>query len=266
MEKFVKLIGFLIVPFLLLTQGCQKDSGLDNSSDSVPVLKSKMMNTFYGPTVPVGNGVARAWVTVDMNGDPTSAGINLSEKALEKLPAEPSSYVLDFPKTKGKNFYTHALLDWNPQGHEPPGTYDIPHFDFHFYIISKEARLAIGPNDTIQFANAPAAKYIPPFYIQIPGGVPQMGAHWADVLSPEFHGQVFTKTFIWGSYDGAFTFWEPMVSMNYLLSHPNDLVPLRQPSAYKVDGWYANSYKVAYSVNPNEYTVALTDLVFHNGE
>lgn len=132
MEKFVKLIGFLIVPFLLLSQGCQKDSGLDNSSDFNPVLKSKMLNTFYGPTVPVGNGIARAWVLIDSNGDPISVGINLSDKALEKLPAEPSSYVLDFPKTKGKNFYTHALLDWNPQGHEPPGIYDIPHFDFHF--------------------------------------------------------------------------------------------------------------------------------------
>ncbi len=266
MEKFIKIVGFFVIPILLMMQGCQKEDGLNISSDSNPVLKSKLMNTFYGPTVPVGNGVARAWVSVDLNGDPTSVGINLSEKALEKLPAEPASFVLDFPKTKGRNFYTHGLLDWNPQGHEPPGIYDIPHFDFHFYIISEEARLAIGPNDTVQFANAPAAKYIPPFYIQIPGGVPQMGAHWADVLSPEFHNVVFTKTFIWGSYDGSFMFWEPMVSLNYLLSHPHDLVTLRQPSAYQRDGWYASSYQVLYSTNPNEYTIALTDLVFHKGE
>lgn len=266
MKNKLRLLLFLVAPMFFLVQSCQKDTEIAATKDSVPELKSKSLKIFYGPTVPFGNGVARAWVSVDLNGDPTGVGINLSEKALSKLPSESSSFVLQFPKTKGLNFYTHALIDWNPVGHEPPGVYDVPHFDFHFYIIPESERLAIGPNDLTEFANAPAAKYIPPLYLQTPGGVPQMGAHWVDLLAPEFNGGKFTKTFIWGSYDGNFIFWEPMVTLEYLLSHPDDLESLRQPLAFQRDGWYATSYKVAYTTSPNEYTIALMGLVFHKGE
>lgn len=69
-------------------------------------------------------------------------GVNLSEKALENLPTEPAQYVLILPKNKGKNFYTHVLIDWNPQGHEALFAYGLPHFDFHFYIIPNDARMA----------------------------------------------------------------------------------------------------------------------------
>lgn len=267
MKKSIRLaLVFLVVPVLFLMEGCRKDDETIVSSNSDVVLKSKSLNTFYGPTIPIGNGVGRAWVAVNQQGDPTAVGINLSEKALEKLPLEPTQFVLDLPKTKGENFYTHALVDWNPEGHEPPGVYDLPHFDFHFYIISNEARMAIGPNDLAQFANAPDAKYVPSAYWQIPGGVPQMGAHWVDVTSPEFNGGIFTKTFIWGSYDGSFIFWEPMITRDYLLSHPDDVIPVRQPEAFEKDGWYATNYKISYTTNPNQYTVALTNLNYHQGE
>ncbi len=82
---------------------------------------------------------------------------------MEKLPAENSECILPFPKTKGMHFYTHGYLDWNPQGHIPVGIYDKPHFDFHFYIISNEARMAIGANDNIQFATYPDPIYRPLF-------------------------------------------------------------------------------------------------------
>jgi hypothetical protein len=91
-----------------------------------------------------------------------------------------------------------------------------------------------------------------------------MGAHWVDLLSPEFHGVKFTNTYIWGSYSGKFIFWEPMLTLAYLQSQPNDLIPLRQPAKYQKDGWYAQKYQVSYSLFPNlntgEYTVALKNL------
>ena len=257
MKNPIRLIlVFLVIPALSFLESCQ-------TQDEIIIPSS---NTFYGSSVSIGNGVARAWVSVNSNGDPTAVGINLSEKALEGLPLEQTQYVLPLPKNKGKDFYTHALLDWNPKGHEPVGIYDLPHFDFHFYIIPNEERMAIGPKDSVKFANAPASKYAPSHYMQTPGGVPQMGAHWADLLSPEFSKKTFTKTFVWGSYDGKFIFWEPMVTLEYLLSHPNDLDSLRQPSSYQRDGWYANKYKVSYSTNPNEYIVALKDLQFQQGK
>jgi len=268
MKNFVKLILiFLVIPVFSLMQGCQKDdSALVQQGQSDPGLKNMLLNTFYSSAMPIGDGVGRAWVTVNKDGDPTAVGISLSEKALEGLPEQASQYVLELPRNKGMHFYTHALLDWNPQGHAPAGIYDLPHFDFHLYIVSNEARMAIGPNDDAQFANYPASKYIPSLYIPAPPGVPQMGLHWADLTSPEFNGGTFTKTFIWGSYDGSFIFWEPMVTRAYLLRHPMVEVAVRQPQAYQRDGWYAGKYKVWYSTSPNEYTVALTDLTYHMGE
>lgn len=262
---------FLAISSLAVVESCQKENANQfapaSTDNSLLGLKSADIRTFYGPTQPVGNGVGRAWVQVNASGDPTSVGITLSGKALERLPEEDAQFVFFFPKVKGKNFYTHMLVDWNPHGHEPAHIYDKPHFDFHFYIIPNEARLAIGPNDLVQFANAPAPQYVPSNYMQIPGGVPQMGAHWADLESPEFQpGGTFTRTFIWGSYDGAFIFWEPMITMEYLLSHPNETIPVRQPQAYARDGWYAMNYNVSFSEKPDQYTVALTNLTYHQGE
>lgn len=271
MKKIVRFLLFLlVVPVLFFTESCQKNEEVlaptGSNIDSELVLKSKSLNTFFGPAVPVGKGIARAWISVDKQGTPTAVGINLSEMALSGLPHDPAQFVLDFPDMKGGNFYKHALVDWNPEGHEPPGVYDLPHFDFHFYIVPNEDRMAIGPSDPDKFGIAPAEKYIPPMYAPTPGGVPQMGAHWVDVTSPEFNGGIFTKTFIWGSYDGSFIFWEPMITLDYLLTQPNDLIALRQPEAFQKDGWYATNYKISYTKNPNQYTVALTNLIFHVGE
>lgn len=265
-RNFSFLPIFFMGAAIIVLQACQKEDLADlqyeSASPSSGTLKSQFSQTFYGPTVPVGNGIARAWITQDKNGVPSAVGVTLSEKALEKLPDHMEEYVLFFPGQAGSDFYTHALIGWNPEGHEPPGIYDLPHFDIHFYIVSNEDRMAIGPNDLVQFENLPAPIYAPPAYIKTPGGIPQMGAHWVDVLSPEFQGGIFTKTFIWGSYDGEFIFWEPMVTRAYLQSQPNDEVLLRLPSAYQREGWYATKYKVAYSSTPGTYTIALSGLVY----
>ena len=269
-KDYLKFVLVLALGVIVLVQACQKEdqfsSPLNTSASSKAEFKAYSVNTFYSPTLPIGNGVVRAWVKENINGEPVSVGVNLSEKALQNLPSVPSQYVLILPKNKGQNFYTHVLLDWNPQGHEPAHVYDVPHFDVHFYIISNEDRLAIGPNDIAEFANAPASQYVPDHYLQLPGGVPQMGAHWADLLSPELNGGSFTKTFILGSYDGNFIFWEPMITRDYLLTHPNSITDVRQPEVYQHDGYYATQYKVSYSVSPKEYSIALVNLVYHEGE
>jgi hypothetical protein len=264
--KFYLLFAAGLVTLL---QACQKDHQFDSYSDrhhrSNHEFKGDHTNKFYSSSLPMGNGVIRAWVSQNALGEPVSVGVSFSEKALENLPTEPAQFVLLLPKNKGMNFYTHALVDWNPQGHEPDPLYTVPHFDFHFYIIPNEEREAIGPNDLAQFANAPDLKYIPDHYFQIPGGVPQMGAHWADLLSPEFSGSPFTKTFILGTYDGKVIFWEPMITRAYLLTQPDEFVTVRQPQAFQTDGYYATGYNIVYSEKPKEFTVSL-DLEYHEGE
>jgi hypothetical protein len=225
----------------------------------------KSPQTFYGTSVNLGNGTASTYITEDSNGDPVEVGVVLSASALENLPEMMQAFVLDLPTEASTRFYTHVMLDWNPQGHEPPGVYDLPHFDLHFYTISNEDRMAIGPEPMEKFMHAPDAMYVPQDYFQTEGGVPQMGAHWLDGMAPELSGEVFTNTFIWGSYDGEFIFWEPMITRDYLLTNPDEDVVLKQPDAYQKDGWYATMYKVSYSAADEEYTIALTELKFHEG-
>lgn len=66
-------------------------------------------------------------------------------------------------------------------GHEPPGIYDLPHLDFHFYYISDSDRMAIPAGQL--FPVAP--QFLPPDYSQPGPTVPMMGRHSEDLTSPE---------------------------------------------------------------------------------
>jgi hypothetical protein len=265
MKSQTNIFGLVFfIGLIVLLVSCQKSDQIQKVDQ--PFEKSSHGKTFYGSAVPMGNGVAQAWITEDADGIPTAVGVKLNEKALVNLPSETETFVLNFPKQGATDFYTHILVDWNPQGHEPPGTYDLPHFDFHFYIIPEEDRLMIGPAGAPEFDILPDPQYIPADHVKIPGGVPEMGAHWLDMNSPEFNGDVFTRTFIWGSWDGSFVFWEPMITVDFLESHPDETIPIPQPANYESDGWYASDYRVSYSTNPKEYNVSLVNLNFIQGQ
>ncbi len=263
-----KLSIIIAIVAIVGMQSCMEDESVLENNETLSELKNATMNTFYSKTVPVGNGVARAWIKTSKMGNPLEVGINLSGKALMNLPDEPMQYVLPLPKGKGNHFYKHVLFDWNPGGHEPPGIYDLPHFDFHFYIIPSEQREAIPPMNPPYMDPAPDPMYIPLNYMQLPGLVPQMGAHWVDSTSSELPPvfETFTKTFILGSYQSEYIFWEPMITREYLLSQPDDVIPIPQPQAYQKDGWYAMDYTISYSSHPETYTIALVNLVYKEGE
>jgi hypothetical protein len=175
------------------------------------------------------------------------------------------------------------MFDWNSHGHEPEGVYNLPHFDFHFYTTSEAEVDGIVPSDPDFAADAdhlPEGDFVPPFYSVLapPGAspsavaVPQMGVHWIDVRSPELQAafgnpdgfETFTKTFIYGSWDGRVTFLEPMITRAYLLTHPNEVVPIPQPARYPQAGWYPSSYRISYDEQAREYRIALTDLSWHD--
>jgi len=271
MKKNLKIsLVALIASGGILMQSCQKDDRFDPQfsliSKSNPDFYIERKGVFYGPTVPVGNGTARAWIRQNETGKPVEAGLDLSEKALENLPVQPAEWILYFPRLRRESFYKHMLVGWNPQGHEPEHVYDTPHFDFHFYWITNEDRLAIEGVNPPYLDPAPEAQFIPDHYFEGPGIVPQMGVHWIDLLAPEFTGGTFSRTYIWGSYNGEFIFVEPMITNSYLLSHPDELIDLREPSAYQRSGWYPKNYRVRYTPNPGRYSISLTGLTFYEGE
>ncbi len=239
----------------------------------------------YGVPIRLGDGMARVYVVLDarQEGAPLEIGIALSEKALNNLSASgPTTYMLPLP-THAPEPYTFAMLDWNPQGHEPPGVYTVPHFDFHFYTVPEAQVTAIlpsAPDFASEANNVPTGDFVPPYYVVLgpPGSepvdvaVPQMGVHWSDVRSPELQGMLghpedyepFTKTFIYGSWDGEFTFLEPMVTRGYLLGASDEIIEIPTPAARPQPGWYPSAYRITYDPQAKEYRIGLTHLTWSN--
>lgn len=231
--------------------------------------------TIYGEAVRVGNGTARTYA-VQSAGVPTEVGVALSEGAFTGLPADHApggiampdghhTYPVDLPMPAGYGTpFRFVGMDWHPAGHEPPGIYDRPHFDFHFYTISPAERDAIVPSDA-QFeakgSRYPAAEFRPAGYTPLPGAVPLMGAHWVDPASPELNGKPFTATFLYGTWDGKLNFAEPMVTKSFLESKPDFRSPIATPVRYAEPGRYPTEYRVYWHAASREYRVALTGLV-----
>ena len=220
--------------------------------------------TSFGPSVAVAGGTGRAYVTVSGAGVPTELGLVLSEGALVGLPTGNAEYVFALPASASTTAYKHAVINWIALGHPPAGVYTVPHFDFHFYTITNEQRTAIVLGDSVLSAKmfrVPATEFIPAGYVTGMAGE-RMGLHWRDPAAPELNGAPFTQTFIYGSYDGAMTFAEPMIARTYLETKPAAVVTsLKLPAQYATHGYQATSYAVAYDQATKEYRVSLVNLV-----
>ncbi|MEP7000538.1 MAG: DUF5602 domain-containing protein [bacterium] len=220
--------------------------------------------TFFGPLTVMAGGSARAYVTLDRAGAPTELGVALNEASLTGLPAAAAEYVFALPAQASTTAYKHAVINWAPTGHPPAGVYTVPHFDVHFYMIDQTQREAILLGDAqlaAKMANQPAAPFVPAGYA-IGMGSALMGLHWNDPEAPERKGAPFTKTFIYGSYDGTFTFGEPMMSLAYLQTKPvADVTTIKLPTQYATKGYQPTTYTIDFDANAKEYRIALTGLV-----
>lgn len=251
----VILLLFLLSVFC----SCEPDSSREDQVFTVDA-KTDKVNVFYGSAVPFGNGVVRSFVSQTKNGEPLAIGLEISEKAMQKLPHEIAEIILELPNKANNMIVDHISLGWNPEGHEPPGIYDLPHFDMHFYWIPEEEVMDITNADLAEIL--PDNMYWPATYFDTPGFVPMMGKHWLSGLAPELGGQVFDETFIYGSYNGEFIFYEPMITWDYLNDRNfEDSYAIQQPENYDRTGYYyAESYHISFDEQKKVYRVALTDL------
>jgi hypothetical protein len=164
-----------------------------------------------------------------------------------------------------------ALVNWNPMGHIPPGIYDLPHFDVHFYLEPMESVFAIEPGtcgpefvrcDQFEVAKKPiAGNYIHADYKDVDAVAPAMGNHLIDLTSPEFTGQRFTRSWIFGVYDGRITFYEEMLSREYLLSKPDQCHPIKTAAAVERAGYYPTMSCVRYDAARDAYNVSMEEFV-----
>ena len=238
----------------------------------------------YGDAQALGNGSARVFVTLDADKHPTSLGVSISESAMTGLPMTPKApspsaamLMLALPAEAKVTGFDHVMVDWNPVGHEPEHVYTLPHFDFHFYSATEAEQMAIMPNapDFEQRASrVPDAQFAPEGYVAAhvlmkapapAATIPMMGLHWIDGAAAELHGQTFTSTFIWGSFDGRFIFLEPMITKAHIESAKSSAgnaitMPLKSPAKYERAGYYPDQYSIRWDASAKEYRISLDGL------
>ena len=274
------LITMLTVTMLAVA-GCSSEHG--------GTAASRMM----GWQLKLGGGTVSSYAELERGGAPAAIGVAWSSSALDGLPSDSDEHRC-FGRTKNgaidagtKCQHTHefviplpdgvagrtdipfkwVLLNWNPVGHIPPGVYDVPHFDVHFEMGPIADAFAIesgpcGPElvrcDQFETARKPLPpNYMPPDYVDVEAVVPVMGNHLIDATGPEFQKEPFTRSWIYGVYDGKVIFYEAMVTRAYLLSKPNGCLPIKVPKAVGESGYYPTEYCVRRNAKTGEYSVSM---------
>lgn len=254
-----------------------------------------------GPTQQMGNGHAHLYAQLDAAGAPRALGISFERAMLDGLPDTPNTYSRCFDKngngkidpagecngdfeiyfpvpaelaSKATTPFKWVSVNWNPHGHPHPAPppWAVPHFDFHFYLQPREETRAIRPGpcaelidcDDFKRAQVPVpAQYVHGDHIDVGAAVPDMGNHLIDKNAPELapNGPPFTHTFIFGAYDGKITFYEPMITREFLASQPDMCAPVKQPQAWAIAGAYPTTYCIRYIAGEDRFTVSLEGFV-----
>lgn len=246
-----------------------------------------------------GNGTVTSYAEFADGDTPSAIGIVYSAGALDGLPTASSDRhhcfdrdsngtvepemecfasheaVIPLPDavaTRADIPFKWVLFNWNPVGHIPPGIYDVPHFDVHFYIERIANVFAIkdgpcGPEfvqcDQFERGKKPLpANYMHPDYKDVDAVAPAMGNHLIDVTGPEFNGEKWTRNWVFGLYDGKITFYEEMVAREYLLSQPDVCNPIKTPPAVGLSGFYPRQSCIRYDGATGEITVSMEDFEY----
>lgn len=224
-----------------------------------------------GDVLDVGDGEVTAYASTNPAGKLSSLGVHVDGAAMAAFGDEAAHGHLHFPaETAGGDDldlhqFTFMGFHYNPEGHPPPGIYDVPHFDFHFYMIEHDVveEIEMGPAlYSIPEAQIPEDYIRPPLVDTDDDGEPdaplveeEMGEHLLDATAPELQeGGEFTHTNIYGAYDpdgdgiGRLTFVEPMITVDFFDGLDEELVvEMKTPDEY----FAADDYPTAYVLEPD---------------
>lgn len=252
-----------------------------------------------GAEVRLGEGTVSSFVHFDRDRAPLAIGVIFSGDALDKLPTSRSDEhrcfdhdddgaiqpdaecmptherVIPLPAEASRRSdipFKWILLNWNGGGHAPPNIYDLPHFDIHYFMDPIEKTFALMPGpcggefmrcDQFERAIRPVpSNYIHPDFKNVDAAAPAMGNHLVDLTAKEFQGEVFDRTWIYGSYDGRITFWEEMVTRDYLAGRPNTCFDIKTPAAVEIAGYYPTKSCFRTNAETNEVSVGIEDFVY----
>lgn len=240
-------------------------------SDWFPPLDDR---TAWGESLVIGDtGIVQTFVRTSEAGDPELVGVYITEVTLDQLPMHVHHFGR-FLSLPAGSVFEHVGFDWNPHGHEPPGIYTLPHFDFHFHMLPESTVTSIPggpatfsiPDDQMPagYIRAPAIDTDGDGEPDTPAMVPNMGEHLVNPASPEFQGETFTHTHIYGAYDpdddgtGRLHFMEPMITVDFFEEQNSEVrTSIGMPSTFEESGVYPTEYVVRYLPDQDGYVVTM---------
>ena len=245
------------------------------------------------------SGTVSSFAHLDRRGVPLAIGVVFAPGLLEQLPVSPSDehHCYDHDGSGGIDadrecIATHerviplppevtrrpdipfewVLMNWNPGGHAPVEIYGLPHFDIHYVIEPIENIFAIvsgpcGPEfircDQFQRAVRPVpARFMHPDFVNVDAAAPAMGNHLVDPTSHEFHGELFDRTWMYGAYDGRVTFYEEMVTREYLRGLPDTCFEIKTVPEWEVAGYYPTRSCFRYDPRADLQAVTMEGFVY----
>ncbi len=242
------------------------ESSAENTGINSKRNNNDKLLVFKGPQVKYGDGKLRSFVSLNKENYPVEIGIIITPEVfenLEILPDDDITTVLPLhQKAKAATAFEHLGVKWS-LGHPP--AFFAQHFDFYFFMISNEERLAIPeytPATQDAFTLYPPDGYMPDDYGTPPGqgGVyPYIGKHWLPLNLPEY--LPFSSIMVLGTYNGEFIFVEPMATVDYLLSNPNFSTAYSQPEFFAESDNYPTRYNIYTDLKTQEIYVTLSGFV-----
>ena len=221
-----------------------------------------------GECADVHQGQICTWAR--MQGDSVvDVGATVAMASIENAPAEammhwppPPSAALKLPAAvEQQTGLTHLTVYWEAMGH-PPGPYLTPHFDFHFYTVSSEDRMAIDCADLTKPAalasgySLPDVPLPPPMAEMVGVGtlvglcVPTMGMHSLPTAELESTSP-FRGTMVIGYNKGQPVFIEPMITKAMLMEKGGFELPI--PSIPGLSGNYPREFRAEYDAQQATY-------------
>lgn len=256
-------------------------------------------NVTLGAEARLGEGTVTSFARFNAKREPLAIGVVFSAGTLNNLPTARSDEhrcfdhngdgviqsdpeclptherVIPLPSEASRRSdipFKWVLLNWNPTGHLPPHIYTLPHFDVHFFIEPIENIFALMPGpcgveflrcDQFERAVRPVpSNYLHSDFQNVDAAVPAMGNHLVDLTGPEFHGETFSRAWMFGSYDGRITFYEEMVTRDFLAGGPNVCFDIKSPPAVAVAGYYPTRSCFRFDAETNEHSVSMEGFVY----
>jgi len=175
-------------------------------------------------------------------------------------PAELATVTLP-PEAKRALGIDHLGINWEAHGH-PPAPFLTPHFDFHFYTLSRDAVRAIDCADTTKPQTLPGKYALPDIAIPNMGVlvglcVPRMGMH--ALAAQELTATApFEASMIVGYYRGQSIFFEPMISRARLLEKSDFTLMVPAVASLPAGVRYPSAFRASYDAARKEYRMVFS--------